>query len=72
MPLNLVSIFIYLESNAVISCGHTSDFYLGKTDLPRANLSKISRGKFISGFVLIKNSGKVTLLISAAKVFTDS
>ena len=35
-----------------ISCGHTTDFYLGKTDLPRANSSKISRGKFISGFVL--------------------
>ena len=35
-----------------ISCGHTTDFYLGKTDLPRANVSKISRGKFISGFVL--------------------
>ena len=33
-----------------ISCGHTSDFYLGKTDLPGANSSKISRGKFISGF----------------------
>ena len=49
-----------------------TDFYLGKPDLPRANSSKISRGKFISGFVLIKNSGKVTLLISAAKVFTDS
>ena len=31
-----------------------TDFYLGKTDLPRANLSKISRGKFISGFVLTK------------------
>ena len=35
-----------------ISCGHTTDFYLGKNDLPRANSSKISRGKFISGFVL--------------------
>ena len=35
-----------------ISCGHTRDFYLSKTDLPRANSSKISRGKFISGFVL--------------------
>ena len=23
-----------------ISCGHTTDFYLGKTDLPRANSSK--------------------------------
>ena len=34
------------------SCGHTTDFYLGKTDLPRANSSKISQGKFISGFVL--------------------
>ena len=34
------------------NCGHTTDFYLGKTDLPRANSSKISRGKFISGFVL--------------------
>ena len=31
------------------SCGHTTDFYPGKTDLPRANSSKISRGKFISG-----------------------
>ena len=37
---------------AHISYGHTTDFYLGKTDLPRANSSKISRGKFISGFVL--------------------
>ena len=34
------------------SCGHTTDFYLGKTDLPRENSSKISRDKFISGFVL--------------------
>ena len=34
------------------SCGHTTDFYLGKTDLPRANSSKICLGKFISGFVL--------------------
>ena len=34
------------------SCGHTTDFYLGKTDLPRAISSKISRGKFIWGFVL--------------------
>ena len=34
------------------SCGHTTDFYLGKTDLPMANSSKISQGKFISGFVL--------------------
>ena len=49
------------------SCGHTTDFYLGKTDLPRANSSKICLGKFISGFVqyLGKNSGKVTLLILA-------
>ena len=36
----------------IISCGHTTDFYLGKSDSPRANSSKISRGKFISGFVL--------------------
>ena len=35
-----------------ISCGHTTDFYLGKSNLPRVNSSKISRGKFISGFVL--------------------
>ena len=34
------------------TCGHTTDFYLGKTDLPRANSSKISQGNFISGFVL--------------------
>jgi len=34
------------------SCGHTTDFYLGKTDLPRAISSTISRGKFIWGFVL--------------------
>ena len=40
------------ELKPVNSCGHTTDFYLGKTDLPRANSSKISRGKFISGFVL--------------------
>ena len=38
MPLNLVSIFIYLESNAVISCGHIpgvtlQTFHLGKPDL---------------------------------------
>ena len=53
------------------SCGHTKDFYLGKTDLPRANSSKICLGKFISGFVLPgKNSGKVTLLIWVPKVFT--
>ena len=32
-----------------ISCGHTTDFYLGK--LPRANSSKISRGKFISALL---------------------
>ena len=41
------------------SCGHTTDFYLGKTDLPRANSSKISQGpegKFISGFVLLRHS----------------
>ena len=31
------------------SCGHTTDFHLGKSDLPRANSSKNSRGKFISG-----------------------
>ena len=35
-----------------ISCGYTTDFYLGKADLPRANSSKICLGKFISGFVL--------------------
>ena len=29
------------------SCGHTTDFYRGKTDLPRANSLKISRCKFI-------------------------
>ena len=53
------------------SCGHTTDFHLGKTDLPRANSSKICLGKFISGFFYLgKNSGKVTLLISAPKVFT--
>ena len=34
------------------SCGHTTDFYLGKTDLSRANSSKICLGKFISGFAL--------------------
>ena len=34
------------------SCGHTTDFYLGKPFLPRANLSKICLRKFISGFVL--------------------
>ena len=41
-----------LWTNELISCGHTTDFYLGKTDLPRANSSKICLGKFISGFVL--------------------
>ena len=41
-----------LEENNVNSRGHTTDFYLGKSDLPRANSSKIARGKFISGFVL--------------------
>ena len=40
------------EQNHRNSCGHTTDFYRGKTDLPRANSSKISGGKFISGFVL--------------------
>ena len=35
-----------------ISCGHTTDFYLGKTDLPRANSSKFCLRKLISGFVL--------------------
>ena len=35
-----------------ISCGHTTDFYLGKPFLPRANSSKIYLGKFIWGFVL--------------------
>ena len=34
------------------SCGHTTDFYLGKPFLPRANSSKIYLGKFIWGFVL--------------------
>ena len=34
------------------SCGHTTDIYLGKPFLPRANSSKICLGKFISGFVL--------------------
>ena len=43
-----------LKQPAHISCGHTTDFYLGKSDLPRSNSSKISRGKFISGFVLPK------------------
>ena len=43
---------IILHVLKAISCGHTTDIYLGKTDLPRANSSKISRGKFISGFVL--------------------
>jgi len=62
-----------LVASCHISCGHTTDFYLGKTDLPRANSSKISRGQFTSGFILpVKNSGKFTLLISAPKVFTHS
>ena len=34
------------------SYGHTTDFYVGKPFLPRANSSKICLGKFISGFVL--------------------
>ena len=38
--------------NSIISCGHTTHFCLGKTDLPRVNSSKISWGKFISGSVL--------------------
>ena len=38
--------------NSIISCGHTTHFCLGKTDLPRVNSLKISWGKFISGFVL--------------------
>ena len=38
--------------NNINSRGHTTDFYLGKSDLPRANSSKIAQGKFISGFVL--------------------
>ena len=63
-----------LEENNVNSRGHTTDFYLGKSDLPRANSSKIARGKFMSGFVLPrqKKSGKITLLISAPKVFKHS
>ena len=51
------------------SCGHTTDFYLGKSDLPRANSSKLSGGKFISGFVLptiiVKSVGKVALFTSS-------
>ena len=59
-------------SSVDISCGHTTDFYLGKTDLPRANSSKSpevnsSRVLFYRG----KNSGKVTLVISAPKVSTQ-
>ena len=45
---------LLLKLFCLISCGHATDFYLGKTDLPGANSSKISRGKFISGFVLPK------------------
>ena len=30
----------------------STNYDLGKTDLPRVNSSKISRGKFILGFVL--------------------
>ena len=54
-----------------ISCGHTTDFYLVKTiylgqirqKSPEVNSSRVL-------FYLGKNSGKVTLLISAPKVFT--
>ena len=49
---HLTSLYVFFLSKAFISCGHTTDFYLGKTDLPRANSSKICLGKFISGFVL--------------------
>ena len=51
-----------------ISSGHTTDFYLGKNDLHRANSSKINSSRVL--FYLGKNSGKVTLLILAPKVFT--
>ena len=58
------------KEKRINSCGHTTDVYLGKSNLLRVNSSKISRGKFISGFVYLgENSGKVTLLISAPKVF---
>ena len=46
----LYSVFTPVFSDT--SCGHTTDFYLGKPFLPRANSSKIYLGKFISGFVL--------------------
>ena len=42
----------FIQGHELNSCGHTTDFYLGKTNLPRANSSKICLGKFISGFVL--------------------
>ena len=35
------------------SCGHTTDFYLGKTDLPRANSSKISLGELSTSQVYL-------------------
>ena len=50
--LGHVSNPLFLAGFQSNSCGHTTDFYLGKTDLPRANSSKICLGKFISGFVL--------------------
>ena len=37
-----------------ISCGHTTDFCLGETDLPKASSSKISRGKYILFFFLAR------------------
>ena len=48
-----------------ISCGRTTDFYLGQIHQksPEVNSSRVL-------FYLGKNSGKVTLLISASKVFT--
>ena len=32
------------------SCGHTTEFYLGKNGLPRGNLPRVTLGKHISGF----------------------
>ena len=54
-PIWVAGSFVFgLGSIVVFVCslaeGHTTAFYLGKTDLPRASSSKISRGKFFSFF----------------------
>ena len=42
----IINSYLVYQTTTYNSCGHTTDFYLGKNDLPRANSSKISRGKW--------------------------